>query len=73
MIERTDPVYKIRRVRYVDDEPYVIDHTFMPFSLITGVTKEVLDSSIYRYIQEELVYMITSSHKMIRASGTMII
>lgn len=39
----------------------------MPSSLITGVTKEVLDSSIYRYIQEELGYMITSSHKMIRA------
>ena len=67
MIEKTDPVYEIRRVRYVDDEPYVIEHTFMPSSLITGVTKEVLDSSIYRYIQEELSYTITSSHKMIRA------
>ena len=48
MIEKSDPVYEIRRVRYVGDELYVIEHTFMPSSLITGVTKEVLDSSIYQ-------------------------
>lgn len=67
MIEQTDPVYEIRRVRYVEGEAYVIEHTFMPSSLITGLTKTILDQSIYRYIQEELGYTITSSHKMIRA------
>lgn len=67
IIDITDPVYEIRRVRYVDNEPYVIENTFMSSSLITGVTKEVLDSSIYRYIREDLGYTITSSHKMIRS------
>lgn len=66
MIEKTDPVYEIRRVFYVDDEPYMIEHTFMRFSLIIDGTKEVLDSSIYRYIQAKLGYTIMSSHKMIR-------
>lgn len=67
MIEKTDPIYEIRHVRYVEEEPYVIEQMYMPSSLINVLTKEILDSSIYRYIQEELGYTITSSHKMIRA------
>ncbi|WP_214778508.1 GntR family transcriptional regulator [Exiguobacterium sp. s22] len=67
MIELTEPVYEIRRVRYVDDEPYVIELTYMVANLITGITREILEKSVYAYIQEELGYTITSSHKVIRA------
>lgn len=57
---------KIRRVCYIEKEPYVIELKFVSSSLITGLMKEILDSSIYLYIQEELGYTITSSRKMIR-------
>ncbi|WP_031424294.1 GntR family transcriptional regulator [Exiguobacterium sp. NG55] len=67
MIELTEPVYEIRRVRYVDKEPYVIELTYMVANLITGITREILEKSVYAYIQEELGYTITSSHKVIRA------
>ncbi|ACQ70813.1 MULTISPECIES: GntR family transcriptional regulator [Exiguobacterium] len=67
MIELTEPVYEIRRVRYVDEEPYVIELTYMVANLITGITREILEKSVYAYIQEELGYTITSSHKVIRA------
>lgn len=67
MIELTEPVYEIRRVRYVDDEPYVIELTYMVANLITGITREILEQSVYAYIQEDLGYTITSSHKVIRA------
>ncbi|WP_214876180.1 GntR family transcriptional regulator [Exiguobacterium sp. CH10] len=67
MIELTEPVYEIRRVRYVDDEPYVIELTYMVANLITGITREILEKSVYAYIQEDLGYTITSSHKVIRA------
>lgn len=67
MIELTEPVYEIRRVRYVDDEPYVIELTYMVANIITGITREILEKSVYAYIQEDLGYTITSSHKVIRA------
>lgn len=67
MIELTEPVYEIRRVRYVDEEPYVIELTYMVANLITGITREILEKSVYAYIQEDLGYTITSSHKVIRA------
>ncbi|WP_214742550.1 GntR family transcriptional regulator [Exiguobacterium sp. s48] len=67
MIELTEPVYEIRRVRYVDEEPYVIELTYMVANLITGITREILEQSVYAYIQEDLGYTITSSHKVIRA------
>ncbi|WP_163654833.1 GntR family transcriptional regulator [Listeria sp. PSOL-1] len=61
------PIYDILRIRMVGDEPYVLEHTFMPVTLIPGMTQTVLENSVYRYIQEELGLRIASSYKQIRA------
>lgn len=61
------PIYDILRVRMVGDEPYVLEHTFMPVTAVPGITQEVLKNSIYTYIQEELGQKIASSYKQIRA------
>ena len=36
-IERNDFVYYIERVRYLNDEPYVIEYTYMPILIIKGL------------------------------------
>ena len=60
-------VYEIRRSRFVDDNPLSIEHTYMPVSLIPNLTMEVLESSIYDYIEDTLGLAITSAHSAVRA------
>ncbi|EUJ31233.1 GntR family transcriptional regulator [Listeria floridensis FSL S10-1187] len=66
-IEKEAPVYDILRVRSIASDPYVIEHTYMPVHVIPGLTKQVLEGSIYTYIETELGQKIASSYKQIRA------
>jgi len=66
-INRETPVYHIIRLRCINNEPYVIEETYMPTTIIKGITEKILYGSIYSYVQEELGYTITNSHKRIRA------
>ncbi|PKG23161.1 GntR family transcriptional regulator [Niallia nealsonii] len=61
------PVYHIVRLRIVDGEPYVLEDTYMPSDLISGLTEEILHFSIYQYIKEKLGLTIAGSHRKIRA------
>jgi GntR family transcriptional regulator len=67
-IDTNTPVYHLIRLRNVDDEPYVIERTYMPTNLITGLNEKVLHSSIYNYITNELGLTIAGSHRKIRAA-----
>lgn len=60
-------VYYICRARYADDEPYVVEYTYMPINIIKGLKKDILEKSIYEYIEKELKFKIKSAHRTIRA------
>jgi len=62
-----DFVYYTVRTRYADDEPYVIDYTYMPIGLIPGIKNDILLNSIYNYIEKDLKLKIKSAHRIIRA------
>lgn len=62
-----DFVYYVIRVRYADDDPYVIEYTYMPIGLIPGIKNDVLMSSIYKHIENNLKLKIKSAHRIIRA------
>lgn len=62
-----DFVYYVVRTRYADDVPYVTDYVYMPIVLIPGIKNDVLLSSIYGYIEDELKLKIKSAHRIIRA------
>lgn len=66
-IKPNDPVYDILRVRLIKDRPYVIEQTYMSPTVIPGVTKEVLDGSIYSYIEDELGLRIGAAQKITSA------
>jgi len=61
------PVYHIIRLRIVNDEPYVIEKTYMPANLVPGINDEVLHSSIYKHIKETLELKMGGAHRKIRA------
>lgn len=66
-ISEDAPVYHIIRLRKVDGEPYVIERTYMPVSMIPRITEKVLQASIYNYIHETLELKIGGAHRKIRA------
>ena len=66
-ITTEDFIYHIIRVRYSDDDPIVIEYTYMPINLIPGIKNEILMKSIYRYIENTLNLKIKSAHRTIRA------
>ncbi|WP_367397918.1 GntR family transcriptional regulator [Enterococcus raffinosus] len=67
-IKRTDPVYDIKRVRYVKEEARSIETSIMPLKYIKDLDENILMGSIYNYIREELGYVISAAQRVIIAS-----
>ncbi|MBU3160312.1 GntR family transcriptional regulator [Clostridium frigoris] len=59
-------VYKILRLRSVDNIPQILEETYMPIYVIPGLKEKHLEESIYDYINNELGFKIQSSHISIR-------
>lgn len=67
-IKSTDPVYDIKRVRYVNEEARSIETSVMPLKYIKDLDEEILGGSIYNYIREKLGYVISAAQRVIIAS-----
>lgn len=67
MLDKHDPIYVIIRLRVVDDEPYILEHTIMNANLIPGINEEILHHSIYEYIHEDLGLQFGGAHRIIQA------
>lgn len=65
IIQPTEPVYVIRRVRYVNGVIFAYEHTIMPTS-ITTLTKDILEKSIYGHLQKEGL-TIEGTHRIVSA------
>lgn len=66
-IGKTDPIYKIIRLRIVDGKPYIIEHTIMNAQLIPGVDDVVLANSVYQYIHNDLNLEFGGARRIISA------
>jgi len=62
-----DFVYYICRTRFVDEEPYVVEYTYMPIEIIPGVNKKILLGSIYTHLLDTLHLKPQSAHRILRA------
>ena len=66
-VEVTTPVYKIIRLRLLDEKPYVLEHTYMPCDLVPGLDESILLQSIYAYLWDELNLKFAGSYRHIIA------
>ena len=48
-------------------QTYVVEYTYMPTDFITGITEDVVKSSIYSYLENDLGLKIQSAHRIARA------
>ncbi|MCI1583000.1 MULTISPECIES: GntR family transcriptional regulator [Clostridium] len=59
-------IYKILRLRSVDNDPQILEETYMPIYVIPGLKEHHLEGSIYDYITNELGFKIQSAHISIK-------
>lgn len=67
LIDADAPVYDFIRLRLLNGEPVSLDSTVMPVSLVPGLTKTHLESSVFRYVQETLGLKMMGSYRVVRA------
>ncbi|MDD8048427.1 MAG: GntR family transcriptional regulator [Thomasclavelia sp.] len=61
-------VYHIIRRRLVDKKPYSIEIIYMPISLVTNLTLDDIQNSLYEYIEKNLNLKIQSAHQTITSA-----
>ncbi|HBS91025.1 MAG TPA: GntR family transcriptional regulator [Erysipelotrichaceae bacterium] len=65
--ELKTPIYAIERVRYIDEQPYVIEYSYYNKDVINYLNMEIINGSIYRYITEDLKMQIGYVDRVITA------
>ena len=61
------PESEIIRLRLLDEKPYVLEHTYMPCDLVSGLDESILLQSIYAYLWDELNLKFAGSYRHITA------
>lgn len=65
LLKEGDFVYKVYRVRYVDQNALCIEEVYMPINVIVGLQRQHIEHSIYDYIVHGLKLKPKSFHKYI--------
>jgi GntR family transcriptional regulator len=61
------PVYEIKRIRLADGEPMALETNYLSANLVKGLTEEIVNASIYAYIEENLNLRIAHADQMIES------
>ncbi|RSD25141.1 GntR family transcriptional regulator [Mesobacillus subterraneus] len=67
-LNENTPVYEIKRVRLADNVPMALETTYLPANLVKGLTEEIINQSLYQYIEEKLSLVIHEATQQIEAS-----
>ena len=51
-LSKGDEVYSVRRLRLIDDEPEILEQTFLPVSMFPDLSISAMRSSKYDYIEK---------------------
>ncbi|WP_313540352.1 GntR family transcriptional regulator [Enterococcus sp.] len=67
MLKEEQPVYMIVRLRVLEDEPFILEHTYMPVHLVPNLTRSHLEQSIYAYVKGDLGVQFAGAYRTISA------
>lgn len=67
-ISEQDLIYDIKRMRAVNNDKYLIENIHMPINIVPGITIDILQDSIFKYINNSLSLTIHSVQRVVRAS-----
>lgn len=57
-------LYYIQRLHYLDDKPLIINHNYFLKDVVTNLTREIAENSIYAYLENELHISIVTSKRI---------
>lgn len=60
-----DEVFHIKRVRYLDDIPLILDDNFFLKNIMPDLTKQIANDSVYDYLEKNLGINIVTSKRWI--------
>lgn len=60
-------VYFIKRLHIIDDIPIILEEIYIDIEKVPRLTKEILEKSLYSYIENDLKITIYNADKIIRA------
>lgn len=66
-LKRSEPVYDIVRLRIIDGQPTIIEHTYMPIKLVPDLDETILHKSIYNYMHKKLGLKFGHAYRKIKA------
>ena len=66
-VEKNEPIYDFIRLRIVDGDPWLVEHTQMPVKIIASLDEEILKDSVYEFIQGELHLEVGNAYRIIHA------
>ncbi|HIZ54208.1 MAG TPA: GntR family transcriptional regulator [Candidatus Enterococcus avicola] len=67
-IENNEPVYEIKRTRYIDGKTYSYEQTVMPTS-IAPLSEDIANNSIYGYLGDKAKIFMTDARRVVFASS----
>ncbi|MDP4084872.1 MAG: GntR family transcriptional regulator [Bacillota bacterium] len=67
-IQEYAPVYEIKRIRMADDVPMALETNYISANLIKGLTENIVNQSIYSYIEGHLGLKIETASQIIESS-----
>lgn len=57
-------IYYIQRLHYLDGLPLILNHNYFLKEAVPGLTKEIAEDSIYRYLEQTLHMTIVNSKRI---------
>jgi GntR family transcriptional regulator len=67
-IQEYGPVYDIKRIRLADDVPMALETNYISANLIKGLTEQIVNQSLYSYIEQQLGFQIDHAAQVIESS-----
>lgn len=67
-ISEYTPVYEIKRIRMADNTPMALETCYISANLIKGLTEEIINQSLYQYIEEKLQLEIGEATQVIESA-----
>lgn len=64
-IKEDDPVIELRRLRCANEEPIILETSYMPKTVVPALSQAKLEtSSLYDYLEQELGIVVTSAKEI---------
>jgi GntR family transcriptional regulator len=67
-LDVNERVFQIQRIRLANDQPIALETTYIPEKLVPNLTEEILNTSIYKYIEKTLQFSIGHATQIIESS-----